>query len=107
MSAEVTAKVLARMVENKPFRTQVAKDPDAALGRLDLTDEERTLLADTAKEGIDKLLTDGETTGASEKLARYLGSAKLGLSREVKAELNKAVVERLARKRGLAIGHVL
>lgn len=36
MSAETTAKVLTRMLENKPFRTQVADDPEA-LAKLDLT----------------------------------------------------------------------
>jgi len=106
MSAEVTAKVLARMLENKSFRTMVTSDPDAALGRLDLSKEERRMLVGTAKEGVDSLLKEGNR-GVSEELARYLGSARLGLSSEVKAELNKAVVERIARKSRLAIGHAL
>jgi len=106
MSAEVTAKVLARMLENKSFRTMVASDPEAALGRLDLSKEERTMLVGTAKQGVDSLLKEGNQ-GVSEELARYLGAARLGLSSEVKAELNKAVVERIARKSRLAIGHAL
>lgn len=106
MSAETTAKVLARMLENKPFRTQVADDPQAALGALDLSDEERTLLVETAKEGVDKLLQPGQG-GAAEKLSRYLGAARIGLTRETKAELTKAALERMARKSGLSIGHVM
>lgn len=94
------------MMENKPFRTQVASDPDAALGSLDLTAEERELLVGTAREGVDNLLR-GDGGGSGEKLARYLGAARLGLSREVRNDLNKAVVERLARKGGLPIGHAM
>lgn len=106
MSAEVTAKVLARMMENKPFRTLVIQNPDDALGKLDLSNEEREMLIGTANEGVDSLLKEGNQ-GVSEKLARYLGASRLGLSSEVKAELNKAVVERIARKSRLAIGHAL
>ena len=107
MSAETTARVLARMLENKPFRTQVATDPKAALGGLDLTDEERQLLIGTAQEGVDKLLQPAGQGGSAEKLSAYLGAARIGLSRETKAELTKAALERMARKGGLTIGHTL
>jgi hypothetical protein len=107
MSAEMTAKVLTRMLENKPFRTQVATDPDAALGKLDLTTEERNLLVGTATEGVDKLLQPQGVGGggSAEALSKYLGSARIGLSSQVKNDLNKAALERMARKTGLLIGH--
>ncbi|HRI11162.1 MAG TPA: hypothetical protein PKW35_25260 [Nannocystaceae bacterium] len=106
MSAETTAKVLARMLENKPYRTQVATDPNA-LAQLDLTDEERSMLVGTAKEGVDKLLQPSGQGGSAEKLAQYLGGARVGLSRETKSELTKAALERMARKGSLAIGHIM
>jgi hypothetical protein len=62
MSAETTAKVLTRMLENKLFRTQVASDPQA-LAQLDLTDEERKMLVGTAYEGVDKLLQPASAGG--------------------------------------------
>jgi len=107
MSAETTAKVLTRMLENKPFRTQVADDPEV-LAKLDLTDEERTLLVGTAKEGIDKLLAPGGAGGAggsAEALSKYLGASRIGLSSQVKSDLTKAALERVARKTGMVLGH--
>jgi hypothetical protein len=108
MSAETTAKVLSRMLENKAFRTQVAADPNT-LANLDLDATERDLLVGTAREGVDKLLQPGDQAagGSAEALSRYLGSARIGLSRETRADLTKAALERMARKTGLVIGHVM
>lgn len=106
MSAETTAKVLTRMLENKPFRTQVANDPQA-LAQLDLTDEERNMLVGTAKEGVDKLLQPASSGAGSsaEALSKYLGTCRVGLSSQVKSDLTKAALERVARKTGMLIGH--
>ena len=106
MSAETTAKVLTRMLENKPFRTQVANDPQA-LAQLDLTDEERNMLVGTAKEGVDKLLQPASAGARSsaEALSKYLGTCRVGLSSQVKSDLTKAALERVARKTGMLIGH--
>ena len=106
MSAETTAKVLTRMLENKPFRTQVANDPQA-LAQLDLTDEELDRRVGTAKGGVDKLLQPASAGAGSsaEALWKCGGACRVGVSSQVKSDLTKAALEREARKTGMLIGH--
>ena len=92
MSADVTAKTAAKMLESKEFAQQVANDPAATLGSLDLNPNEKKMLAEAAVEGIVNVfrvssadeLADadleqvaGGVTVRPPKLTSYLASASL------------------------------
>lgn len=115
MSADGTAKVLAKMLDSDEFTKRVAKEPEKALASDDVTEDERAMLSNAASEGVEKLVNPkrkpgerfqppgkggkgpGESPGKADasgvsSLAGYLNGATL--SAEIQKTLNQALDRR-------------
>ncbi len=93
MSADALAQAFTRMLGSAEFVSRIAEDPAAALGGFDLTDAERGMLTDAAREGVELMGADEGL--AMKRIAAEIQGAHGQISDETQAALSRAVQERM------------
>lgn len=101
MSIDASVRVLARLIEHEAFRVQLADDPEGSLAGLDLSDDERRMLAAAAHEDLDTLLQPHLGLGGEiARLAEYLSRPEHAplVRKETRDDLARVAIERLERR---------
>ncbi len=107
MSADATAQAIAKMLQSKEFAQEVAENPQSALADMDLSDEEREMLAGAASDGIEHIFRPDQEAGDElsdreleqvaggvryrgiSSLSKYMNSSSLSSSSQ--AKLSRAI----------------
>lgn len=93
MSTDALAQAFTRMLGSDEFVSQVAEDAAAALAEFDLTDIEKGMLTDAAREGV-TMMTEDEGV-AMKRIAAEIQGAHGQITPETQDALTRAVQERI------------
>lgn len=93
MSTDALAQAFTRMLGSDEFVSQVAEDAAAALTEFELTDIERGMLTDAAREGV-TMMTEDEGI-AMKRIAAEIQGAHGQITPETQDALSRAVQERM------------
>ena len=102
MAADAVVQALTRMISDKAFHDQVAKDPKQALQGLGLDDHEVQLLGGAATDDIDHIFTGTQHTPKAKALIDYVTQNKKAITPVAQAGLNKCVAGKFANVVGRA-----